>query len=124
MSVNAQRSQERFAKRIVEERKDLLMPRKIKVFITADQKVFNEENNSRLRQRSSAVVQDLATQWIQSYPRKSCEDSNRSMKIRQQNIRMIRCNLLRHVKIYSGIMKFNPHTDPNRAALLKEQYAE
>ena len=43
---------------------------KIKVFITADQKVFNEENNSRLRQRSSAVVQDLATQWIQSYPRK------------------------------------------------------
>ena len=42
----------------------------IKAFIAADQKAFNEENDSRLRQRSSVVVQDLATQWIQSYPRK------------------------------------------------------
>ena len=31
MSVNAQRSQERFAKRIVEEREDLLMPRTLKL---------------------------------------------------------------------------------------------
>ena len=36
-----------------------------------------------------------------------CEDSYRSMKIRKQMRRMIRCNLLRHKKIYIGIMKFN-----------------
>ena len=39
--------------------------------ITTDHKVLNEENESRLPQGFPVVVQDLATQWIQSYPCKS-----------------------------------------------------
>ena len=34
-------------------------------------KVLNEDNESRLHHRYAAVVQDLATQWIQSYPCRS-----------------------------------------------------
>ena len=36
--------------------------------ITADQKVLNEEGESRHNPRYAVVVQDLATHWIQSYP--------------------------------------------------------
>ena len=36
--------------------------------ITADHKVLNEEGESRHNHRYAVVVQDLATQWIQSYP--------------------------------------------------------
>ena len=39
--------------------------------ITADHKVFNEEGESRNTHRYAVVVQDLATQWIQSYPFKT-----------------------------------------------------
>ena len=39
--------------------------------ITADYKVFNEESESRNNHRYAVVVQDLATQWIQSYPCKT-----------------------------------------------------
>ena len=35
--------------------------------ITADHKVLSEESESRNNHRNAAVVQDLATQWIQSY---------------------------------------------------------
>ena len=38
---------------------------------TADHKVFNEGCESRHNHRYSIVVQDLATQWIQSYPCKT-----------------------------------------------------
>ena len=47
------------------------VPRAEKKFgdlITADQKVLNEESESRNNHRYAVVVQDLATQWIQSYP--------------------------------------------------------
>ena len=37
-------------------------------FMTADHKVLNEEGESRNNHRYAVVVQDLATQWIQSYP--------------------------------------------------------
>ena len=40
-------------------------------FVTADHKVFNEEGESRNNHRYAVVVQDLATQWIQSYPFKT-----------------------------------------------------
>ena len=43
---------------------------RIRDVITADHKIFNE-NESRLPQRSSGVVPDIATQRIQSYPCKS-----------------------------------------------------
>ena len=36
--------------------------------ITADQKVLNEGSESRNNHRYAVVVQDLVTQWIQSYP--------------------------------------------------------
>ena len=39
--------------------------------LTADHKVLNEEGESRNNHRHSVVVQDLATQWIQSYPCKT-----------------------------------------------------
>ena len=39
--------------------------------ITADHKVFNEEEETRNNQRCAIVVQGLATQWIQSYPCKT-----------------------------------------------------
>ena len=44
------------------------MPRATKFgdIITAHHKVFNEEGVSRTNQRYAMVVQDLATQWIQS----------------------------------------------------------
>ena len=40
-------------------------------FITADHNVPSEESESRHNHRYDAVVQNLATQWIQSYPCKS-----------------------------------------------------
>ena len=36
--------------------------------ITADHKVLSEESKSRDNHRHAVVVQDLATQWSQSYP--------------------------------------------------------
>ena len=39
--------------------------------ITADQKVLSESCESRNNHRCAVVVQDLATQWIQSYPCKT-----------------------------------------------------
>ena len=39
--------------------------------ITADHKVLNEGRENRHNNRYSIVVQDLATQWIQSYPCKT-----------------------------------------------------
>ena len=40
--------------------------------ITTDHKVLSENCDSRNNQRYAVVVQDLATQWIQSYP---CENN-------------------------------------------------
>ena len=40
-------------------------------FITADHKVPSEESESRNNHRYAVVVQDLATQWLQSYPCKT-----------------------------------------------------
>ena len=39
--------------------------------ITANHEVLNEEGESRNNDRYAVVVQDLATQWIQSYPSKT-----------------------------------------------------
>ena len=40
-------------------------------FTTADHKVPSERCESRLNHRYAVVVQDMATQWIQSYPCKT-----------------------------------------------------
>ena len=39
--------------------------------ITADQKIVNEESESRNNNRYAVVAQDLATRWLQSYPCKT-----------------------------------------------------
>ena len=39
--------------------------------ITADHKILSEESESRNNHRHAVVVQDLATQWLQSYPCKT-----------------------------------------------------
>ena len=51
--------------------------------ITADHKVLSEECESRQNHSYAVVVQDLATQWLQSY---SCETktSQESQKILQK----------------------------------------
>ena len=44
--------------------------------ITADHKVLHEEGESRNNHRYAVVVQDLATQWIQSYPCRTKNSTN------------------------------------------------
>ena len=50
--------------------------------ITADHKVHNEECESRNNHRYAVVVQDLATQWIQSYPcrTKTSQETEKSLR--------------------------------------------
>ena len=50
--------------------------------ITADHKVLNEGGESRNYHRYAVVVQDLATQWIQSYPceTKSSPETEKSLR--------------------------------------------
>ena len=45
--------------------------------ITAEHKVLSEESESRNNHRCAVVVQDLAAQWIQSYPCKTKTFSSR-----------------------------------------------
>ena len=49
--------------------------------ITADHKVLSEGCESRNNHRYAVVVQDLATQWIQSYPckTKTSQETERSL---------------------------------------------
>ena len=50
--------------------------------ITADHKVLSEDCESRNNHRYAVVVQDLATQWIQSYPykTKTFQETQRSLQ--------------------------------------------
>ena len=50
--------------------------------ITADRKVLSENCESRNNHRNAVVVQDLATQWIQSYPckTKTSQETQRSFQ--------------------------------------------
>ena len=49
--------------------------------ITADHKVLTENCESRNNHRYAAVVQDLATQWIQAYPCKTKNFTGNSKKL-------------------------------------------
>ena len=49
----------------------LLRAEKFGDLITAGHKVLNEKGESRNSHRYAVVYQDLATQWIQSYPCKT-----------------------------------------------------
>ena len=71
-------------------RADAVVPRP-EIFgdlITADHKVLSEESESRNNHRYAVVVQDLATQWLQSYPCKAKsfqETSKNLMKFLEPN---------------------------------------
>ena len=56
--------------------------RKFGDLITADHKVLSEGCESRNNHRSAVVAQNLATQWIQSYPckTKTSQDTQRSLQ--------------------------------------------
>ena len=100
--------------------------------ITADHKVFSEESESRNNHRYAVVVQDLATQWIQSYPCKSKssqETQKNLMKFleptRKPNVTLtIPWNLASLAKNYPGIIVRQHHTDQKQMGLLREQCAE
>ena len=79
--ANARKSQELHAEGILKDEKS--GHRKLQNFgdtTAADYKVLNEE--SRLHHRCSAVVQDLATQWMQSYScrNKTAQDTINSLQ--------------------------------------------
>ena len=50
--------------------------------MTVDHKVLSEGCESRNNHRYAVVVQDLATQWIQSYPckTKACQETQKSLE--------------------------------------------
>ena len=59
-----------------------LVQKKIGDLIAADHKVLSEGGESRNNHRYAVVVQDLATQWIQSYPfkTKTSQETQRSLQ--------------------------------------------
>ena len=96
--------------------------------ITGDHKVLSEEGESRNNHRNAVVEQDLATQWIQSYPceklhmrrRKAYENSRSRRKHRKVYVQTIRWNLEEHVKFYHGITALQHLIDTRQMASLKE----
>ena len=102
--------------------------------ITADHKVLSKEGESRNNHQYAVVVQDLATQWIQSYP---CETkihrrrkrvgksfSGRHTSQKFFFFQTIHWSLANLVKIYHGIIEFQHFIDPRQMTLLKEPYEE
>ena len=98
--------------------------------ITADHKVLNEEGESRNNHRYAVVVQDLATQWSQSYPCKQkrsqvTEQSSQkflepSQKKKELFIVTFHWNMENLVNIHHGIIEHQHLIDPRQMALLKE----
>ena len=102
--------------------------------ITADHKVLNEECESRDNHWYAVVVQDLATQWNQSYPCKTKsfqETEKSSMKVcwsrrksRTSFTRTTSWNFANPVKIYHGITALQHLIVPKHMASPKELCAE
>ena len=102
--------------------------------ITADHKVLSESCESRNNHRYAVVVvQDLATQWIQSYPCKTklrrkhkgaCKSYWSPIGILKSFTLTIPWNSAKLVKISHGIIARPHHTDQKQMELLKEQCAE
>ena len=108
--------------------KAVLRAEKFGDLITADHKVFNEVN------LDAVAVQDLTTQWIQSYPCKTkttqetekcsrmfLKPSEKPKVIYTDNSLEFGKNL---VKIYHGIIELLHLIDPRRMVLLEELCAE
>ena len=62
--------------------KPYLEPKKFGDLITADHKVLSDNCECRNNHRYAVVVQDMATQWIQSYPckTKTSQETQRSLQ--------------------------------------------
>ena len=98
---------------------------------TADHNVLNDRSASRHNHRYSIVVQDLTSQWIQSYPcktkpsketEKSLQKSFSSrLKSRTSFILTIHWNLANPAKTYHGIIVRQHSIDSRRMAQLKER---
>ena len=96
--------------------------------IIADHKVLSERNESRNNHRYAVVVQDFATQWIQSYPckTKTSQETQRSLQkfwsqvgILKSFTLMITWNMAKLVKISPGIIARLRHTDQKQMGLLR-----
>ena len=101
--------------------------------VTADPKVFSEGCQSRHDHRFAVVVQDLPTQWIQSYPckTKTCQETQKSLQKFLEPTRKPKViytenslQLAKFVKNYPGIIVRQHHTDQKQMGLLREQCAE
>ena len=101
--------------------------------IRADHKVLSEGCESRNNHRSAIVVQDVATQWIQSYPckTKTSQETQRSLQSSWSQMGSLKSftltipwNLAKPVKIFPGIIVRQHHTDRKQMGLLREQCAE
>ena len=112
----------------------LLRAEKFGDLITADHKVFNEEGESRNNQLYAVVTQDLATQWVQSYPckTKTSQETDKSLRKffssrhRSQKSFTLRIHwsLDHSVKSCHGISRTFTFIDPRLTALLIERYEE
>ena len=97
--------------------------------ITADHKILSEESESRNNHRYAEVVQDLATQWIQSYQckTKTFQETQKSLmkfsrRGNQQSFTLTSPqNLARPVKIFLGTVVRQHRTDRKLMGLPKEQ---
>ena len=98
--------------------------------ITADHKVLSENCESRNNHRYAVVVQDLATQWIQSYPckTKTSQETQRSLQKFLDRIGSLKSftltipwNLANIVKTSSGIIVRRHHTDRKQMGLQRER---
>ena len=89
--------------------------------ITADHKVLNEEQESRMHHKYAVVVQDLATQRIQSYPCKteSAQDTQRGLRtfsLPEENPRSIYTdNSLDYIKACEGLNWNHERSTPHRS---------
>ena len=96
--------------------------------ITADHKVLSDNCESRNNHRYAIVVQDLATQWFQSYPcekklhknpREACKSSWNPRGNQKSFTLTIPWNLAKPVKISPGNIVRQLHTDRKQMGLLK-----
>ena len=102
--------------------------------ITADHKVLNGQGESQNNHQHEVVVQDLATQSIQSYPcktknfsgnRKEFKKVSRAVEKSRRSLTVtIHWNLAKPVKICHGIIEHRHLIDLRQMATLKEPHDE
>ena len=85
--------------------------------MTTDHKILSEESESCNNHRYAVVVQDLTTQWLQSYPCKT-KTSQETQKTPMKFLEPTR------KPNYPGIIVRQRHTDQKQMGLLREQCAE